>query len=77
MRHKRVTCSSRLITSTSVCLTGNGRVDLRELTEALYKLQPNAPLSAARDSALDIFLLFDKDRNDQYAPWFAKCMSFT
>ncbi|KAK9819558.1 hypothetical protein WJX81_001914 [Elliptochloris bilobata] len=48
-----------------VDVSGDGRVDLRELTEALYKLNPNAPLSAARDSALDIFLLFDKDRNDR------------
>lgn len=46
-------------------ISGDGRVDLRELTEALYKLKPEAPLSAARDSALDIFLLFDKDRNDR------------
>ncbi len=40
-------------------------MDLAELTDALGKLNPSAPLSAARDSALDVFLLFDKDRNDR------------
>ena len=47
------------------CPAGDGRVDLAELTDALGKLNPSAPLSAARDSALDVFLLFDKDRNDR------------
>ena len=39
----------------------DGQVDLRELTLALGKLNPELPLSEAKDSATDFFVLFKVD----------------
>ena len=41
----------------------NCRIDLKEVTLGLKSINPRAPLSAARKSALDVFLLFDADKN--------------
>lgn len=39
----------------------DGRVDLAELTAGLKKFKPDASADAARSSALDVLLLFDKN----------------
>ncbi|KAK9861947.1 hypothetical protein WJX84_002388 [Apatococcus fuscideae] len=44
-------------------LNKDGRIDLKEVAFALKSVNPRASLSAARQSALDVFLLFDKDKN--------------
>lgn len=39
----------------------DGKVDLAELTAGLKKFKPDASGEAARSSALDVLLLFDKN----------------
>jgi Ca2+-binding EF-hand superfamily protein len=39
----------------------DGKVDLAELTIGLKKFKPDASANAARSSALDVLLLFDKN----------------
>lgn len=39
----------------------DGKVDLVELTAGLKKFKPDASAEAARSSALDVLLLFDKN----------------
>ncbi|KAK9835568.1 hypothetical protein WJX74_003217 [Apatococcus lobatus] len=44
-------------------LNKDGRIDLKEVALGLKSVNPRASLSAARKSALDVFLLFDADKN--------------
>lgn len=41
----------------------NGTIDFREASLGLKKIKPGLPLADARDSALDVFLLYDDDHN--------------
>ncbi len=42
-------------------LDHNGRIDLKEFTIALAKINPDLPLAEAKDSATDFFVLFKAD----------------
>ena len=46
----------------------NGVVELSEVSWGLCKLKPQLPLEAARQEALDLFLLFDHEEDRCHTP---------
>ena len=54
-------------TSKSVCCR-DGKLSLKELMRVLYKTDPNISLAAARDAAVDAFVLLHVDAAKCAAP---------